>query len=102
METRGANKQRELEEQIENLVTLLTEVKESQADQARRHEEQQIKLFDELCNSTQQQEQQLSRLASDHEKRLDSLKGDQLGIAETVGSLEKNSNSTISVLQDHI
>ena len=44
----------------------------------------------------------MSRLAGDHEKRLDSLKGDQLGIAETVGSLEKNFNSTTSVLQDRI
>ena len=53
METRSAAKQREFEEQIQNLATLLEEMKAGQAEQARRQEEQQTKLFDELHTSIQ-------------------------------------------------
>ena len=73
METRSATKQQELEQQIGSLTTLMKELKAGQAEQARRQEEQQTKLFDELCTSIQRQEQQLTRLADDHESRLEAL-----------------------------
>ena len=77
METRSATKQQELEEQIGSLATLMKELKAGQAEQAKRHEEQQTKLFDELRNYIQRQEQQLTRLADDHERRLEALTNNQ-------------------------
>ena len=73
METRSAIKQHELEEQTVSVSTLMKELKAGQAEQPKCHEEQQTKLFDELCNSIQRQEQQLTRLANDHERPLEAL-----------------------------
>ena len=100
METRSATKQQELEQQIGNLTTLLEELKAGQVEQARRQEEQQTRLFDDLRTSIDRQEQQLTRLADDHEKRLDALTNSQAEAAETVASLEKDFTSTTSAVQD--
>lgn len=102
METRSATKQQELEEQIKSLATLMKELKAGQAEQARRQEEQQTKLFDELRISIQRQEQQLTRLADDHEKRLEVLTNKQAEATETIVSMEKNFTSTTSVMQDRL
>ena len=80
METRSATKQQELEQQIGTLTTLMRELKAGQAGQARRQEEQQT---NELRTSIQRQEQQLTRLADDHESRLKVLTTGQMEAAET-------------------
>ena len=102
METRSVTKQQELEQQIGSLTTLMKELKAGQAEQARRQEEQQTKLFDELRTSIQRQEQQLTRLADDHESRLEALTTSQTEAAETVASLEKSFTSTTSAMQDRL
>ena len=80
----------------------MKELKAGQAEQARRQEEQQTKLFDELRTSIQRQEQQLTRLADDHESRLEALTTGQTEAAETVASLEKSFTSTTSAMQDRL
>ena len=102
VETRSATKQHELEEQIGSLATLMQELKAGQAKQAKRNEEQQTRLLEELRTSIQRQEQQLTRLADDHEKWLDALTSNQTEAVETVASLEKNFSSTTSVMQDRL
>ena len=64
METRGAKKQ-ELQEQISSMLALMEEMKTNQAEQASHHEQQQTELLDEIRTSTQQQADQLDRLAKD-------------------------------------
>ena len=102
METRSATKQQELEEQIKSLAILMKELKAGQAEQATCQEEQQTKLFDELRISIQRQEQQLTRLADDHEKRLEVLTNNQAEATETIVSMEKKFTSTTSVMQDRL
>lgn len=101
METRSATKQ-DLEQQIRSLTTLLKELKAGHAKQARRQEEQQTKLSDELHTSILWQEQQLTRLRDDYENRLIALETSQVEEAEAAASLEKNFTSTTSDVQDRL
>ena len=101
METRGAKKQ-ELQEQISSVLSLMEEMKSSQAEQAKRHEQQQAELLDELRTSTQRQADQLDKLAQDYGGRMDTLVADQKRVEESVGALEKNLDSVKSVMQDRI
>ena len=102
MSTRGAAKQQELEEQFSSILAFMEELKANQHEQAKRHEERQTEILEELRTSTHRHEEQLARLAGDHERRLESLTADQLGTAEAVTALEKNLTSIKSVMQDRL
>ena len=73
METRTTTK---LQEQISSILTLMEELKTNQQEQAERHEQQQTELLGELRTSSQQQSEQLAKLAEEY-GRMDSLVEDQ-------------------------
>ena len=79
--TRSAAKQ-----QISILLMLMEELKASQTEQTRGHEECQTVLLDELCTSSQRHEEQLTKLAGEHKRRLDPLTSHHHGTTEVVDS----------------
>ena len=56
----------------------------------------------ELRTATTKQADQLTDLAKDYEQKMESLHADQKRVEESVDTLEKNSDSVKSVMQDCI